>query len=522
VTVTVGGKSLVLGVAPQEPPAPADELESLAGSSLCPTGDAGASIRRAQAAIARIGEGTLQAEELMQWMQAALGVLQGAAGSTESFFPLAAQSLVNLVGLDFGCVLLRENDRWVVHKDSRARQAEATSGLIATGGEPAGWQPSQQVLNRVYQEKKTFWQKPGATLAGASLVGVQAVVASPILSGRGEVIGVLYGEQRRAGSGGQSINRLLAMLVEVLAGGVAAGISRLEQEHAALRNRFRWEQFVTPELARHLEDPDQLKGRDADVTMLSCDIRGFSRICSNLGPARTLEWVQDCLGTLSRHVLAEEGVLVDYVGDELLAMWGAPANQPDHAERACRAALEMLASVSLLNAKWKATVRETMGVSIGISSGSARVGNIGSAVKFKYGALGTTVNLASRVQGATKYLNVPILLTGAVRDRLGPAFLTRALCQVRVVNIPEVVALCQLTAGGHPGWDDLKRGYEQALSHFEQQEFRLAARVLGALLAQPAYRDDFPSLVLMQRAVTCMVDPPVQFSPQWELPGKGK
>src|SRR5207244_12765308 len=141
------------------------------------------------------------------------------------------------------------------------------------------------------------------------------------------------------------------------------------------------------------DNPDLRTGRDAEVTMLSCDIRGFSRICNNLGPARALDWVNDALGTLSDCVLAEQGVLVDYVGDELLAMWGAPASQPDHAVRACRSALGMLASVQVLNDRWLTTVKEPMGLSIGINSGTARVGNVGSERKFKYGALGTTVNL---------------------------------------------------------------------------------------------------------------------------------
>jgi adenylate cyclase len=309
------------------------------------------------------------------------------------------------------------------------------------------------------------------------------------------------------------------MLVEILAGGVAVGLGRLEQERIGLL----WEQFVTPELSRHLaQNPGLLAGRDVDITVLSCDIRGFSRICNNLGPARTLEWIQDILGTLSDCVLAEEGVLVDYVGDELLAMWGAPKPQPDHAVRACRAVLAMLAAVPALNGRWIKTVRETMSLSVGISSGTARVGNIGSARKFKYGALGTTVNLASRVQGATKFFKVNVLITGAVRDRLEGPFLTRRLSAVEVVNIAEPVTVHQLTAAGQEGWDSLKENYEQALGHFENKEFRAAARILGGLLAQTPHRDDGPALVLMQRAVTYLVEEPKQFSPVWKFADKGK
>jgi adenylate cyclase len=514
VTITVGPKSLSLRSAAAAE-AESDALQSLAVSTPGPA----QSLLLATVARDQIADGNLETEALLHWIQAALGVLQSAAGTTD-FFRRAARALVDLVGLDFGCVLLREHELWVLHSEGRA----GLTGMLAAGkGGGPEWHPSRQVLDSVHRQKRTFWQKGEAASASASLVGVTSVVASPIISAHGEVIGVLYGERRRAGVGAAPISRLVAKLVEILAGGVAAGLARLEQEQEALRARVLMEQFFTPDLSRHLaENPDLLNGRDAEVTMLSCDIRGFSRICNNLGPKRTLEWVQDALGTLSDCVLAEQGVLVDYVGDELLAMWGAPGNQPDHAQRACRAALAMLATVPVLNGRWIETVREPMAVSIGISSGTARVGNIGSERKFKYGALGTTVNLASRVQGATKYLKVPVLITAAVHDRLDATARTRRLCQLEVVNIAEPVTVYELADMHRDDWSGLTESYEEALTHYEKQEFRRAARILGELLAHRIHRDDGPTLVLMQRAVTNLVDAPKPFNPVWKLADKGK
>jgi adenylate cyclase len=201
-----------------------------------------------------------------------------------------------------------------------------------------------------------------------------------------------------------------------------------------------------------------------------------------------------------------------------MAMWGAPKEQPDHALLACRAALDMLARLPLLNERWHPVLREPMGLGIGVNSGKARVGDIGSKAKFVYGPLGNTVNLASRVQGATKYLKTPLLITGATRATLGEEFAVRRLCDVKVVNIPEPVALYELTAPDSQEWDDLRRRYEAALAHFEKKEFREAARVLGALL--PKYPNDGPALVLMHRTVAGLVEEPEDFSPVWELPGK--
>jgi adenylate cyclase len=513
VSFAVGSKSLALRSASDS----SDDLQSLAESTFGPGADLAASLLLATAARGRMANDELDNESLLRWTQGIIMVLQSAVGTTD-FFRRAVRALVDLVGLDYGCVLLRAENGWAVDESSRAGRAGTDDKGPASAA--IDWKPSQQVLENVLRQKKTFWKQLDLATAQESLFGTQAVVASPILSARHEVIGVLYGERRRSGAGIATVSRLVAMLVEILAGGVAAGLARLEQEQAALRTRVLMEQFFTPDLSRHLvENPNLLTGRDAEVTMLSCDIRGFSRICNNLGPARTLEWVQDVLSTLSDCVLAEQGVLVDYVGDELLAMWGAPDEQPDHAERACRAALAMRGTVPMLNAKWKATVREDMGLSIGVSSGTSRVGNIGSARKFKYGALGTTVNLASRVQGATKYLKVPVLITGAVAERLSETFRTRRLCQLEVVNIADPVTVYQLGEPQSEDWAGLKETYEQALGHFEKREFRTTAHLLGELLTQ---RDDGPALTLMQRAVTYLVEEPKQFSAVWKLADKGK
>ena len=152
-----------------------------------------------------------------------------------------------------------------------------------------------------------------------------AVVASPILNKEGEVIGAIYGDRLKPTSGMHvpTVTELEALLVELVSCAVAAGLARLDQEQAALRARVQFEQFFTPELARQLAaQPDLLEGRDCEVTVLFCDIRGFSRISERLGPTKTVQWIRDVMGVLSDCVLEHKGVLVDYIGDELMAMWG--------------------------------------------------------------------------------------------------------------------------------------------------------------------------------------------------------
>ena len=382
----------------------------------------------------------LNLKDALRWLQVTLDVFQAAAGSAD-FFAMAAQAVVQLVNLDAGQVLLLHQGEWRPQSLAQDPQAGEVGRLF-----------SRSVLNRVLQEKKTFRGSPRAVLADAESVRqVAAVVAAPILDRHGNVIGALYGDrrQREGAAGTEEISELEATLVEVLARGVAAGLARLEQEQALAASRVQFEQFFTPELARQLLlQPDLLEGRDTEVSLLFCDIRGFSRISEHLGPARTVQWISSVMGALSDCVRSHKGVLVDYIGDELFAMWGAPEEQPDHASLACQAALDMLAQLPRLNESWQPILGEPMDLGIGINTGVARVGNTGSHHKLKYGPLGNSVNLASRVQGATKHVKCRLLITGATRQRLKDSFATRRLCQVQVVNIAEPVTLYELAPRG--------------------------------------------------------------------------
>jgi len=209
---------------------------------------------------------------------------------------------------------------------------------------------------------------------------------------------------------------------------------------------------------------------------------------------------------------------VDYIGDELMAMWGAPEPQPDHAARACRAALEMIGCLPQLNARWQGPLREPIEVGIGINTGIARVGNTGSRMKFKYGPLGDTVNVASRVQGASKYFKSSLLITRATRDRLGPEFQLRRLGGARVVNIADPIELFELCSVNRPEPCERRSAYDEALIAFEARGFRKAARILGRLV--DTHPDDGPAIALLARAIAYVVEEPETFDPAFRLMGK--
>lgn len=477
-------------------------LQSLSDLTLGPT-----SLQEASRRWRNISElpATLSAQ-METWLKATVGVLQSAVGSAD-FLTRAAQALVQIVGLRAGRVLLLDGENW-------------TTAAREPPSDDADWRPSSHVLDHVRAAKKTFWQTPTPVVPHdtPSLSPHYRVVAAPLLDGRGEVIGALYGERPADQARDGDNARLEALLVDLLAGGVSTGLARQEQEQQAARDRVRFEQFFTPRLAERLrDDPDMLQGRDAEVTVLFTDVRGFSRFSEKLGPRKTIEWMNEVMNALSQCVLDQEGVLVDYIGDELMAMWGAPEPQTDQRVRAVYAGLAMIDALTDLNAKWEPILGEPMNLGVGINSGPAQVGNTGSSFKFKYGPLGNTVNLASRVQGLTKYLRCRLLVSAAVNVGLGEGLIARRAVKTRVVNIEAPVDLFEVERRTTPEREAFFRDSEAALRELEEGRFTEAAGHSGSLLL--GQRGDGPLLLTLSRATTQLVQGGA-FDPVWVPPGK--
>ena len=466
-----------------------------------------------EAGLGRLNIDTMDERLLLRWLETILGVFQSAANSRD--FPvLAAKALVKIVGLDTAAMLeLTEENRWRV---------AAMHSIVEQHNEDT-WVPSQTLLGRVRKEKRAFRHVPASVSDTAkSLQNISALVAAPILDGTGSVIGALYGDRR---SGGNSMDNIPdismfeAKLVEVLASGIAAGLARVKEEQAAVAARVQFEQFFTPQLADQLEqDPQLLEGRDAQITLLFADIRGFSAISEQLGPEKTMTLIQDTMGTLSECVLENDGVLVDYLGDEIMAMWGAPIAQADHAILACRAAHRMMEALPQVSHRWQEELRNPLRLGIGINSGVARVGNTGSRQKFKYGPLGDTVNVASRVQGATKYLGADCLITGSTLAALEAPPPNRRLAKVRVVNIEQPVDLYEMVCRPPTAWQERCDRYRDALVALENRDVGTAERLARALAAQ--YPEDTAATALERRAAEAQADGPGFDTAVWDLPGK--
>jgi adenylate cyclase len=451
-------------------------------------------------------------ETLTHWFETVIAVQRAAAGSPE-FYAQTAKAIVELVGLDRGLIILRRQGRWAAH----ARYPD-------DGAELPGREFSVTILDKVERERRTFFQSAAtATSTTESLQGVEAVVASPIFDPRDQVVGAVYGCRSRFNPlVGIGIGPLEAQVMQLLASAVGVGLARMEQEAEAGRLRVQFEQFFSADLARELQrNPRLLEGQEREVTVLFSDIRGFSGLAVRLGPTDTCNLVAHVMDRLTERVREFDGVVVDYMGDGLMAMWNAPADQADHAVKACRAALAMLGDLPALNARWKDHLGGPLRLGIGLNTGRALCGNTGSRQKFKYGPLGHAVNLASRVEGATKHFGIPLLITGTTQALLGNGFATRRLCKVRVVGISEPVDLYELYAEtASPEWTARRDMYEGALADYEARRWVSTCRGLYPLMADAREGVDVPSLTIVARAVEALKAPPEHFDGVIDLTSK--
>lgn len=409
---------------------------------------------------------------------------------TPKFFASVAATVRNLIDVDRVTILQRDQDKWVPSHDF-AETTNQDDEFNSTDRRFSG-----TLVKRVLESGETQLFEPSGNI-NVSIVDVQRAVASPIFDDTGSVLAILYAD-KPLGNRDRPISLLQASLMDVVANAISnAMLRQRDAEFRTTTGQF----FSKSVLDRLSKQKDLLEGRDAEVSILFCDIRGFSRIAHQVGPAETIRWINDVLTSLSECILEQDGVVVDYVGDAVMAMFGAPEPQSDHADRACRAALAMLARVPELNSRHQA-LTANFNLGIGINSGIARVGNTGSRIKFKYGPLGSTVNMASRIESITKKFGVSCIFTGSTQAIFTESFLARKLSRIRVVGIVDPVDIYQLMPEVNAELTQLCQGYEQALGLFESQNLPEAIAQFASVIKR--WSDDIPSQLMLRRCVDSM------------------
>lgn len=194
-------------------------------------------------------------------------------------------------------------------------------------------------------------------------------------------------------------------------------------------------QYVPPQLVEEMAARPQVVSMDGDIremTVLFSDVRDFTSISERLDARSLSDMMNQFLTPQTRCIQQYRGTIDKYMGDAIMAFWGAPLPDQSHALNAVRAALDMVAAVEALNPQFQARGWPAIRIGIGISSGDMRVGNMGSEFRVAYTVMGDPVNLASRLEGLTKVYGVPIIISEITREALPSDWAMRELDRVRV------------------------------------------------------------------------------------------
>ncbi|BCB97457.1 adenylate/guanylate cyclase domain-containing protein [Dissulfurispira thermophila] len=203
--------------------------------------------------------------------------------------------------------------------------------------------------------------------------------------------------------------------------GVTAYNYAVEEKHAR-KIRAMFSSYVTEKVVNELiKNPDMAKlgGERREVTVLFSDVRGFTSLSEKHSPEEVVAILNEYLGEMTDIIFRWEGTLDKFIGDAILAFWGAPMPQPNHAELAVKCALNMIKRLEELQQKWKAEGKPVLDCGIGINTGEVLVGNIGAeGKKMDYTVIGDHVNLGSRIEGLTRKYNVHILITEFTLEKI--------------------------------------------------------------------------------------------------------
>ncbi len=290
---------------------------------------------------------------------------------------------------------------------------------------------------------------------------------------------------------------------------VAASVTSLAtegREKAKLRAAF--SQYVSSTLVeRILAQPGlaHLGGERKELSVLFADIRSFSRFAETLEPEDLAAFLNEYLTPMTEIILDSSGTLDKYIGDAVMAIWGAPVDLADHATRACRAAIAMHAALGPLNARWKARGLPEIKIGVGLNTGAMAVGNMGSEARFDYTVLGDAVNLAARLEALTKEYGVDVL-TGEGTAKTAQGYTFRELDWVRVVGRGGTAAIYELMTSPPPDAD--LATWADALAAYRARDFDRAVELWGDLAIR--HPDDGPAAVMRARAEALRADPPAE------------
>ncbi len=288
-----------------------------------------------------------------------------------------------------------------------------------------------------------------------------------------------------------------------------------ESQKRFIKNAF--SRYLTPGVIDEIiKNPESLElgGENRVITIFFSDVAGFSTISEKLTPPELVSLLNEYLSEMTDIILKHGGTVDKYEGDAIMAFYGAPHHFDDHALRACLAAIEMKKRLREMQDQWRKQGRDALSVRMGMNSGDAVVGNMGSKSRMDYTAMGDSVNLASRLEGANKYYKTYAMISQSTYEDAKDQIEARKLDIIRVMGKHEPVTVYELLGekGRLPDrMYEMLEKYYQGLEFFSNRQWKKAKSLFNEALK--IIPDDGPSLTYVDRCKEFIKKPP---SKKWD------
>ena len=267
---------------------------------------------------------------------------------------------------------------------------------------------------------------------------------------------------------------------------------------------------VVDELVKHPEAA-KIGGDMKDVSLVFSDVKGYTSYSEKRAPEEVVKTLNEYLGAMSSVIIDSDGTLDKFLGDGIMAYWGAPLPQENHHEQAVRCALDMLKRLGELHKKWISEGTEPFSIRVGLNSGKVIAGNIGAVgKKMEYTVIGDNVNLAARLEGTAKVYGVTILASQYTYEPVKEKFLFRELDYIRVVGKTKPIRVYEVLQALDEPLDEALKGrtkrFEEGLVLYRSRKFKDARAIFKELMALD--HDDLALQVYLDRCKNFIDTPP--------------
>jgi len=267
-----------------------------------------------------------------------------------------------------------------------------------------------------------------------------------------------------------------------------------------------------------LKNPGSMEPQQAEITVLLTDLRNSTPIAELLGPAGMFQLLNRVFESQTRAILAEDGSMEHFLGDQFLSYWGAPNAQTDAADRAFRAALALIAGMEELRINLEPKLKPLFGYGVALHSGMALIGNKGSAQRLDYGLVGDLINAAARVESLTKHYGVLFLITREAYAKLSSPPFVRVIDKALVKGKTVPLELLEVRHPFSPErFEEIVEKYNTAFELYERGDFAAAQRSFAVLHEE---HQDKPSELMAERCDELAMDPPKDWSGVYQLTTK--